>query len=643
MSSKIVIDGVFFQIGRSGIARVWTKLLQHWVTTGFASEVVVLDRNRTCPRVDGVRYRDVPPFGYDNLDEDRRMVQALCNDEQADLFISTYYTFPVSTPSAMLVYDMIPEMLNWDLTQPMWRQKQEAMQYGQYFSAISENSARDLRKHLNRPDLKVEIAYTGTDFVPATPAEIDSFETRHGLDHPYFLISGTRGGYKNVALFFKAFETLGDARARYSIVCTGGGQIEPEFAAQAGPADVKVVILDDKDMQAAYSGAVSLVYPSLYEGFGLPVLEAMACDCPVITSDASSIPEVGGDVPLYVHMDGRAVQQLAEHLITIQDPEVRRKMIEAGRVQARKFRWDTMGDIMQRFLSEAAADCKAKRAGQGTATGAAQASTACRLCGSPTHAIFNKQVLHRFDVQYSQCDHCGAVQTEQPYWLAEAYVPENEMFDTGQVTRSLINAGVLNTLLPLCGMDQKTRIVDYGCGSGLFVRSMRDIGWDAWGYDRYSQPRLALGFQTPTFSGFDVVNLCEVVEHFDEPKAAFDAIFATNPKVVVIQTGIANQVTADWDYITAEHGQHIFFMSPKTLNWLCQTYQRVAINVIGFQVLVTPEIAVKLIDPATGAVRAEHQNAFNNVLVGLWQGMFAKPYFHAGQDNQLLKDKSNAG
>jgi len=636
MSSKIVIDGVFFQIGRSGIARVWTKLLERWVATGFASQVVVLDRNRTCARVDGVRYRDVPPFGYDNMDEDRRMCQALCNDEKADLFISTYYTYPVSTPSAMLVYDMIPEMLRWDLTQPMWKQKQGAMQYARFFAAISDNSALDLRKHLNRPELNIEVAYTGSDFVPSSPSAIDSFKTRHGIHKPYFLISGTRGGYKNVALFFEAFETLGDARARYSIICTGGGQIEPEFAAQAGPADVHVVILNDEDMQSAYSGAVSLVYPSLYEGFGLPVLEAMACDCPVITTNASSIPEVGGSVPLYVNVvnttQAQRVAQLAEHLHTIQDPGVRRTMIEAGRIQATKFRWDTMGDIMQRFLSESAQACKDAQ------------SLTCRLCGSPTHAIFSKQVLHRHEVQFQQCDHCGATQTEKPYWLAEAYVPENEMFDTGQVTRSLINAAVLNTLLPLCGLGSPgngPRIVDYGCGSGLFVRTMRDIGWDVWGYDRYSQPRLALGFQTPTFKHFDVMNLCEVVEHFDEPRAYFDEIFETKPKVVVIQTGMANQVTPDWDYITAEHGQHIFFLSPKTLAWLCQTYGRVAINVIGFQVLVTPDVAALLLDPATDGLKAEHQAALGNVLVNLWQGLFAKPYHHAGLDNQLLRQRAD--
>jgi hypothetical protein len=139
-----------------------------------------------------------------------------------------------------------------------------------------------------------------------------------------------------------------------------------------------------------------------------------------------------------------------------------------------------------------------------------------------------------------------------------------------------------------------------------------------------------------------VMNLCEVVEHFDEPKAYFDDIFESNPKVVVIQTGIANQVTADWDYITAEHGQHIFFMSPKTLGWLCQTYGRVAINVIGFQVLVTPDVAALLLDPATGGLKAEHQALLGNVLINLWQGVFARPYHHAGQDSQLLRQKANA-
>jgi glycosyltransferase involved in cell wall biosynthesis len=628
MPSKIIVDGAFFQIGRSGIARVWTKLLQHWVTTGFAQEVVVLDRNRSCARIDGIRYRDVPPFGYNNLEGDRQMLQAVCDDEKADLFISTYYTYPLTTPSAMLIYDMIPEVMGWDLGQPMWLQKQGAMRYARFFAAISENSAKDLRVHLGKPDLPVEIAYTGSDFVPASPAAIDSFRTRHGIHQPYFLISGTRGGYKNVALFFKAFELLGDERAHYHIVCTGGGQIEPEFAAAAGPAQVHVVILDDNDMQAAYSGAISLVYPSLYEGFGLPVLEAMACDCPVITTRLSSIPEVGGEVPLYIDIHEQAPEQLASHLRAVQEPARRKAMIAAGRLQASKFCWDTMGEIMQRFLGEAATASRNHAAGE-----------ACRLCQSPTRAVFSKRVLGRYEVRYEQCDQCGAVQTERPHWLEEAHAPGNSAFDTGQVTRSLVNAAVLNTLLPLCGLKPDSRVLDYGCGAGLLVRTLRDIGWDAWGHDRYAKVTLAAGFQATTRDRFDVINLCEVVADLDEPRAEFERVFAQDPQVVLIQSGMTQQVAADWGYLAPEQGQHVFFMTPKTVDWLAARHGRVALQVMGFHVLVKPDLAAGLIDPQTGALKAEHQQTMNNALVGLWQGLFAQPYRHAERDAETLRQR----
>ncbi|RRS00013.1 glycosyltransferase [Aquabacterium soli] len=637
MSAKIVIDGVFFQIGRSGIARVWLKLLQHWVDQGFADQVVVIDRNRTCPRVDGIAYRDAPAFMYNNDQADRQALQTICDEEGARLFISSYYTFPLTTPSAMLVYDMIPEVLGWNLQEPMWQQKQRAMQLATHFAAISENSAKDVRIHLGRPDLPVRVAYTGSDFQPATPEAIDSFKTRHGLQRPYFLISGSRSSYKNVSLFFKAFAALGDERAHYGIVCTGGGQLEPEFAALAGQADVRVLILDDGEMQAAYSGAISLVYPSLYEGFGLPVLEAMACDCPAITSRVSSMPEVGGEAVLYIDIKDRTeeqmVGQLATHLRTVQNPASRQALIEAGRVQATHFRWDRMAEIMREFLVGAA---------EASPAPTASTETACRLCGGTTQWLFNKRVLHKYDVQFRQCSRCAATQTEKPYWLDEAYMPENEKFDTGQVTRSLINAAVINSLVPMAGLGANARVLDYGCGSGLMVRTLRDTGVDAWGYDRYSSPRLALGFQTQTFSGFDVVNLCEVVERFDEPRQHFDALFASNPSLVLIQTVIAPQVTESWDYITPEHGQHIFFLAPATVNWLCQTYGRQPVAVAGFQVLVRPDVAERLIDPVTGGLRAEHQQALQNLLPNLWMGLFSRPYVHASNDNQLLRQMDNA-
>lgn len=628
MQHKIVIDGIFYQIGRSGIARVWTKLLENWVQTGFAKQIVMVDRQRSCPRVPGIAYTDAKAFMHNNDKAERKQLQDICNEVGASLFISTYYTFPQSTPSAMLLYDMIPEVLGWNLAEPMWQQKQRAMQQAKYFAAISENSAQDLRKHLGQPELPVCIAYTGTDFHAATPGQVQDFKARHRIERPYFLISGSRSDYKNVKLFFEAFESLGEARSQYAIVCTGGGNIEPEFLAQAGEAHLQVVILDDDDMQAAYTGAISLVYPSLYEGFGLPVLEAMSCNCPVITTRASSIPEVGGHAPLYIELTSDApppVQQMREHLLNVQNAAIRQNMISEGQAQAQHFNWRKMAQVMQQFLETAA---QAEQPHH---------QPACRLCGSATTYRFNKTLLNHHDVAYHECTHCGATQTDTPHWLAEAYVDQNEQFDTGQVTRSLINAAVLNCLLKACDLGNKTRVVDYGCGSGLLVRTLRDTGVDIWGYDRYSKPRLALGFQADSIQGFDVINLCEVVEHFDNPRQAFDEIFASHPKLVLIQTGITPQVHPDWEYLVPEHGQHIFFMSPKTLAWICQTYDRTCINVAGFQAFVTHELAARLLDSATGKLRPEHHPWIQNLLPNLWNGLFTRPYFHASEDHKRLK------
>lgn len=633
MTTRIVIDGFFYQIGRSGIARVWTKLLENWVTTGFAQHVVVIDRQKTCPRVPGITYRDAKAYMHGNDAAERRQLQDICDAEGATLFISSYYTFPLTTPTAMLVYDMIPEVMGWDLNEPMWQQKQKAMQVARHFAAISENSAHDLRKHLAKPELPVCIAYTGTDFTTATAEQVASFRQRHQIDRPYFLISGSRSDYKNVKLFFEAFEMLGDARADYAIVCTGGGDIEPEFQKQAGPAQLQVVILNDADMQCAYTGATALVYPSLYEGFGLPVLEAMSCGCPVITTRASSIPEVGGQAPLYIELSSAAppvVQQMLEHLRNVQIPAVRQDMVREGYEQAKHFSWSGMAQVMADFLEQASHQEQAAT------------SPACRLCGSPTVHQFDKRLLNQHEVGYHQCTHCGATQTDAPHWLAEAYVDQNEQFDTGQVTRSLINAAVLNCLLNACQLGANTRVVDYGCGSGLLVRTLRDTGVDIWGYDRYSKPRLALGFQTPDIAGFDVINLCEVVEHFDRPREAFDEIFASNPKLVLIQTGISAKVSPEWEYLVPEHGQHIFFLSPTTLVWMAHHYQRVCIQVAGFHAFVTPELASRLLDPSTGKLRAEHQPWVQNLLPNLWSSLFSRPYFHASEDHKRLKQTADA-
>jgi glycosyltransferase involved in cell wall biosynthesis len=351
--APIIIDGVFFQIGRSGIARVWQSLLAHWSGTPFGDRLVVMDRARTMPRLPGIRYVDAAPLNYGDLAGDRRIVQDVCDDLGAAMFVSTYYSHPLTTPSVAMVHDMIPEAMGFDMAQPMWRQKTMALAYASRFIAISHSTARDLQRFLQRP-VEVEVHYNGNDLGPVTAAEIADFRRRHGIVRPYFMTSGSRADYKNAALFFAAFARFGEARQDYSIVCTGGGTLDDASRAAAGAASVHVAIFDEHDLRCAYAGALALVYPSRYEGFGLPVLEAMACECPAITSTASSLPEVGGDAVLYIELGATEEEQCFELLQRVQCPEVRADLVARGRVQARKFSWQTMADGVAGALRAAA-------------------------------------------------------------------------------------------------------------------------------------------------------------------------------------------------------------------------------------------------------------------------------------------------
>ncbi|HTH39796.1 MAG TPA: glycosyltransferase family 1 protein [Rhodocyclaceae bacterium] len=341
--AKILIDAVFFQYNRSGIARVWRSLLKEWVLDGFASQVLVLDRQGTAPKIPGVAYRTIPAHNYAAMAQDKALLQQICDEEKADLFISSYYTTPISTPSVFMAYDMIPEILNWDIAgSAMWTTKHEGIRHARDYISISQNTAQDLLRFF--PDIRPEqvaIAHCGVDFKAPPPDQVAAFKTKYGIGKPYFLLVGSRAAYKNGLQFFQAFAQLGEHRGDYAIVCTGPwASLEPEFAAFIGDATVHMVEVDDEELQCAYAGALALAYPSLYEGFGMPITEAMACACPVITCPAGSIPEVAADAVIYVAPGD--VNAMAQALLQVQEPAMRALLVAKGRQQAAQFSWSRM-------------------------------------------------------------------------------------------------------------------------------------------------------------------------------------------------------------------------------------------------------------------------------------------------------------
>jgi len=349
----IVIDGVIFQLqyGRPfGISRMWLSLLTELAATPLAGRIVLLDREGTAPEITGIRRRRISAFQLGRAREESAGLDRICDEEQAGLFISTYYTYTALTPSLQMLYDMIPERFNTvgpDAPNPEWRDKYHAIVNSSGFAAISNSTARDLTtcypQVAERP-LTVVPCAVSADFRVHSEEEIAAFKAANGIDRPYYLLVGRRDPHKNAALFFHAFAQLPD-RERYAIVMAGGGNtLEPELRELAGPAAGYAGFFSDQDLSLAYSGAIALVYPSLYEGFGLPILEAMQSGCPVITCQNSSLAEVAGSAALYVGEYDR--EEMTKALLSVQQPEVRSYLIKRGLERAGLFSWQKSAELL---------------------------------------------------------------------------------------------------------------------------------------------------------------------------------------------------------------------------------------------------------------------------------------------------------
>ncbi|WKZ57893.1 MAG: glycosyltransferase family 1 protein [Bdellovibrionota bacterium] len=347
---RIAIDGVFFQYKRTGIARLWSNYLQQWAAAQCASDILLLDRGGSCPKFDNIKSISVPLYDGARGDEDKRFLEQLLQAQGCSLFVSTYYTSPLNTPSVQMVYDLIPEALKWDMQSASdWRDKQHAIRRAQGFICISQHTLHDLMRFYPEVQGRAAIvaypAVSSAEFSPASASEVDRFLKSHRIEHPYFLMVGPDVGYKNAEMFFEAFHSL-PCKDGFEVALVGGHLHDHALSILKGQARVRRVQWDDKELRLAYSGAAALVYPSRYEGFGLPLLEAMACDCPVITTPFTSIPEVAGEAALFV----TSAAELADALCEVQKPAIRNELKRRGSEQLKKFSWSSSAQQITSFL-----------------------------------------------------------------------------------------------------------------------------------------------------------------------------------------------------------------------------------------------------------------------------------------------------
>ena len=200
----------------------------------------------------------------------------------------------------------------------------------------------------------------------------------------------------------------------------------------------------------------------------------------------------------------------------------------------------------------------------------------CNICGNISSKIFKRQILLKYEVEYYQCHTCGFIQTEEPYWLSEAYQKAINAEDTGIVQRNILSAKRTSTLIYFL-FKKNGQFVDWGGGSGLFVRLMRDYGFDFYWNDPYADNIFARGFEydKPKNHTIELVTAFECFEHLPNPLQEIERMLSLSRSLIFstvpFHSGTPNPDT--WDYYGFTHGQHIAFYSLDSLRTIAKIYK----------------------------------------------------------------------
>lgn len=268
-----------------------------------------------------------------------------------DIVHKTYYHPSLGprarVPTIVTVHDMIHERHPNDFRASKWmsRLKANAVARADHVICVSQQTRRDLLESHEIPPSRVSVVYHGYDDLASllTDESAAAFRLRvFGVDEPYLLYVGSRAEYKNFHGVIRAYGSSRWLRDRYRLLCFGGGgwsegdrallarwQVSDRVHQFGGP---------DAELAACYRHAELFVYPSLYEGFGIPPLEAMSLDCPVACSNVSSIPEVVGRAAMsFDPGDPESIGTALESVLS--SPAQRAELIERGRQRRQLFSW----------------------------------------------------------------------------------------------------------------------------------------------------------------------------------------------------------------------------------------------------------------------------------------------------------------
>lgn len=328
-----------------GISRYFQQLIKGLSESGISGQI--LTNKNSNSRLETI---DLENFQFRRLENSKHFygeISKILGDEiDGNVYHPTYYSKDLvksrlpKSKVVLTVFDMISELF--PERKPRFRkvvdEKRISVNNADHILSISEQTKKDLIRIYEVPEEKISVTYLGSDLHLLPEVEGVGAEEKE-----FILYVGKRGGYKNFSNFVIAFSHSKMLMTNFRIIAVGGGDFSSgellEFQ-KLGMAD-KVIHMDANDYELAmlYRKAACLVYPSIYEGFGLPPVEAMSLNCLVIASSGGSIPEICKNAAEY--FEPRNIDSI-EHALTgaLQDEQRANQMREQGLFIAKSFTWD---------------------------------------------------------------------------------------------------------------------------------------------------------------------------------------------------------------------------------------------------------------------------------------------------------------
>lgn len=359
--TRVLVDGIIFECyPHGGIARYFREVMVRVADANPAVRFLLLCDEQALPHVPQhpqIRilcfrpWRLRPSRVFTRLNAwRRRLFDVRMRTLRPAIFHSTFYTLPPFPGMKVVatVYDLIDQELSFLFPNGpgFVARQQDCLAHADHVMSISESTARAAVSAFGLDADRITTVHLDASpvFRPATDEERASFRIAHTRGKPFFLFVGAFSGYKNLAVLIRAFSRLREQTDHFLLVAGHGREpFDPvlvDAAFQGGVEDriLRLVHLTDEDLRLAYAAADAFVYPSLVEGFGIPLVEAMRCHAPVIASDIPAFREVCGDAALY--FDPHSPEALSSCLFEILAEPCRAFLIERGRSRSNQFSWD---------------------------------------------------------------------------------------------------------------------------------------------------------------------------------------------------------------------------------------------------------------------------------------------------------------